>query len=256
MRNLIISFFSLLLLLNCKTRTKEGELQYFKNIDEVVTLAAANQSKSTIQPGDQILIYVSAKDQKVADIFNQSFTTSDNVRTTSNAQTYIVDGNGYLDFPQIGKISTTGLSLSEFKSDLYDQVSRYVINPTINIKHTNFRVSVMGEVNRQGEFTLSNGQGTVLNALSLAGDVTMYAKRDDIIVIRTIDGVVTQGKINLQDANLITSPFYHLVQGDYIIVPSNKNKEKIARQNPNLGTYLTAAGLAISVIIAVVTLTK
>ena len=256
MRNLIISFFSLLLLLNCTTRTKTGELDYFNNIDQVVAEASANQIKSTIQPGDQISIYVSAKDQKVADIFNQSFTTSDNVRTTSSTQVYLVDGSGNIDFPQLGQLNTTGKTISDFRNELNEEIGRYVINPTINMRLTNFRVNIIGEVGGQGEINIPNGQATILNAIAMAGGVSMYGKRDDITIIRTVDGVITQGKINLQDANLINSPFYHLVQGDYIIVPPNENKEKIAKQNPNLGTYLTAGGLAISVIIAVITLTK
>ncbi|WP_449401412.1 polysaccharide biosynthesis/export family protein [Chryseobacterium wanjuense] len=161
-----------------------------------------------------------------------------------------------MDFPVVGKLNTSDKTLVEFKNELRDKMTKYIINPTVNVRLVNFKVTVLGEVNRQGDYTIANGQGTILNALGLAGDLTMYGKRDNILIIRTENGQVTHGKINLQDANLINSPYYNLKQGDAIIVASNKTRDLTAKQNPNTGLYLTAASIAITAVAVVVSLFK
>jgi len=144
----------------------------------------------------------------------------------------------------------------DLKEELREKMKKYVINPTINIRLANFKVTVLGEVNRQGDYTISNGQGTILNALGMAGDLTMYGKREDVLVIRTENGQGIHGKVNLQDADLINSPYYYLKQGDAIIVPANNTKDIQAKQNPNTGLYLTAASIAITAVAVVVSLIK
>ncbi|WP_284461117.1 polysaccharide biosynthesis/export family protein, partial [Chryseobacterium sp.] len=176
--------------------------------------------------------------------------------TTISGPTYIVDTEGNIDFPILGKIKTTGKSLDEFKNELSEKMTKYVINPTVNLRLANSKITVLGEVNRQGDYTIANGKATILNALGLAGDLTAYGKRQDVLVIRTEDGVVTHGKINLQDANLINSPYYNLKQGDAVIVSSTNIKNISAKQNPNTGLYLTAASIAVTALAVVVGLFK
>jgi len=135
-------------------------------------------------------------------------------------------------------------------------MTQYVINPTVNLRLANFKITILGEVNKQGDYVISNGQGTIWNALGLAGDLTMYGKREDILVIRTENGQVTHGKVNLRDANLINSPYYNLKQGDAVIVPANNTRDAMAKQNPNTGLYLTAASIAITAAAVIVSLIK
>jgi len=144
--------------------------------------------------------------------------------------------------------------LVEFKEELRNKLTKYIINPTVNVRLVNFKVTILGEVNKQGDYTLANGQGTIWNALGLAGDLTTYAKRDEILIIRTENGQITHGKINLQDANLINSPYYNLKQGDAIIVSANQARNIASKQNPNTGIYLTAASIAISAVAIIVSL--
>jgi polysaccharide export outer membrane protein len=241
-----------------------------QNIEQVATETSIKNSSSKIQPGDQLVILITAKDMDVVKPFNQNYSSSELVQTNSYAggnmpnqgmtsvsgPMYIVDSNGDIDFPVIGKLSTSNKSLVEFKDELREKITKYVINPTINIRLTNFKVTVLGEVNRQGDYVITNGQATILNALGLAGDLTMYGKRNDVLVIRTENGKVTHGRVNLQDANLINSPYYNLKQGDAIIVSANNTRDLAAKQNPNTGLYLTAASIAITAIAVVVGLFK
>ena len=255
----------LLVVVSCRTvgvSSEENDLNYMQNIEQVATeQALVNAKNNTLQPGDQLFIVVSARDQSVTAPFNQNYSTSELIQNAApggnipnqggvsfNGPMYIVDAEGNINFPELGKISTTGKTLVNLKDELTEHLTRYIINPTVNIRLANFKVTVLGEVNRQGEYTLTNGQGTLLSALGLAGDLSLYGKRDDILIVRTVDGVITKERINLNDANFFNSPYYNLKQGDVIYVSSIKTKERLAKQNPNTSIILSVVGTVITVL--------
>ncbi|MDH6250689.1 polysaccharide export outer membrane protein [Chryseobacterium sp. H1D6B] len=271
MKGKILGIFLVFLLVSCKTKQNaKNDLNYMQNIEKVATESSVKNSNSTIQVGDQLVILITAKDMDVVKPFNQNYFSSEVIQGNSFAggntpnqgistiagPTYIVDSDGNIDFPVLGKLSTKDKSLVAFKDELRDRMTKYVINPSVNVRLANFRVTILGEVNKQGDYTIANGQATILNALGLAGDLTMYGKRDDILVIRTENGTITHGKVNLQDANLINSPYYNLKQGDAIIVSATKIRDLTSKQNPNTGLYLTAASIAVTAIAVVVSLFK
>lgn len=269
MKGKILVIISALVLVSCKTNPNaKNDLNYLQNIEKVAIESSARNSVNTIQKGDQLVILITAKDMDVVKPFNQNYSSSELVQTnamaggntpnqgltTISGPTYIVDTNNNIDFPILGIINTEGKTLADLKTELRERMQEYVINPTINIRLANFKVSVLGEVNRQGDYTISNGQGTILNALGMAGDLTMYGKREDILIIRTENGQVSHGKINLQDANLINSPYYYLKQGDAIIVPSNNTKDLQSKQNPNTALYLTGISIGVTAVAVIVSL--
>lgn len=271
MKTKVLVIFSALVLVSCKTnQNAHNDLNYMQNIEQIATETSIKNSNSTIQAGDQLVILITAKDMDVVKPFNQNYSSAELVQTntyaggntpnqgmtTLSGPTYIVDVDGNIDFPVLGKINTKDKSLIDFKDELRNKMTKYVINPTVNVRLANFKVTVLGEVNRQGDYVISNGQATIWNALGLAGDLTMYGKRNDILIIRTENGVVSHGKINLQDANLINSPYYNLKQGDAIIVAANNTKDLTSKQNPNTGLYLTAASIAITAAAVIVSLIR
>lgn len=271
MKSKLLGIFVLCLLMSCKVNEKaKNDLNYMQNIEKVAIEASTKNSSSTIQTGDQLVILVTAKDVDVVKPFNQNYSSSELIQTntlaggntpnqgmvTISGPTYIVDSNGEIDFPIIGKLNTTGKTLTEFKDMLRSEMTRYVINPTINVRISNFKITVLGEVSRQGDYIVSNGQATILNALGMAGDLTVYGKRDNVLIIRNENGQIIHGKIDLQDANLINSPFYNLKQGDAIIVGSTNTKDIASKQNPNTTLYLTAISIAVTAAAVVIGLIK
>lgn len=272
MKSRILGLFSILLLISCKVKDNvQNDLNYMQNIEQVAIESSAKNSGNTIQTGDQLVILITAKDMDVVKPFNQNYSSSEFIQgnnafaggnmpnqgmVTSSGPTYIVDTSGNIDFPVIGRINTTSKTLIDVKNEIREKVSQYVINPTVNLRLTNFKVTVLGEVNRQGDYVITNGQATIWNALGLAGDLTGYGKRTDVLVIRTENGTVTHGKVDLKDANLMNSPFFYLKQGDAIIVQSTKAKEIVSRQNPNTGLYLTAISIGVTAIAVVIGLFK
>lgn len=254
-------YFLLLIVLSvfsCKSREKASEINYMQNVEAVAEQMANNQI-NTLQKGDQLMILISARDNDVVKPYNQNYSSSEAVQNSIPAAgnvpyvgngsiagpTYIIDSEGNIDFSGIGILHPAGKTLVEFKEELRNRISKFVINPTINIRLTNFKVNVMGEVSRPGSYTIVEGEGTLWNALSLAGDLTIYGKRDNVLILRNEDGKVTNNFVNLKDAAFINSPYYYLKQGDVIYVSANQNREITATTNPNTGLYISIASVAI-----------
>ncbi|MCZ2085135.1 MAG: polysaccharide biosynthesis/export family protein [Flavobacteriales bacterium] len=219
-----------------------------QNVEQIAIETAANSQISTIQKGDQLVVFVSSKDMEVVRPFNQNYYNNlapTSVSSPNTEKVYLVDSNGNIDFPVLGRLNTEGKTLEQFKSELTNLVSKYVKQPTVTIRLANFKVTILGEVNRPGQYSIPDAQTTLLNAIGLAGDLTLYGKRDDILMVRNENGQMTKARIDLMDSNFINSPYFSLKQGDVIYVSSNKTKEKISRQDPNTGIYIAIAGTVI-----------
>ena len=259
------SFIAVILMLfSCKTREKKvNELNYMQNIEQIaVDASVSHYRNNTIQPGDQLAIYVMARDPRVVAPFNQNYASSDVVQGNTYAGSntpslgqgsitgpmYLVDPNGNISFPYLGTISTSGKTIEELRNEIQRMVAKYVIDPSVTIQLANFRVTVLGEVNRQGDYLLPNGKGTIMNALGLAGDLTLYGKRNNVLIVRNDNGQITKGYVDLTDANFISSPFYNLKQNDVIYVSSNDTREKTSRLDPNMPMYLSVAGIIVTIL--------
>jgi polysaccharide export outer membrane protein len=238
-----------------------------KNIENLAIETSQQTNKNTLQPGDQLMISVAAEDMEVTAPFNQNPRSSE-LSAYSNGRTnilqqnqvsvsgpmYTIDTNGNIDFPILGQINTTGKTLEDLKKELQNGILVYVKNPTVNVRLTNYRISILGEVQNPGYFTIPGGEITFLEALAMSGDLTMNGKRENILIVRNEDGKISKGYVNLQDADFINSPYYKLKQNDVIYVSPNKSKERQAKQNPNLGIIMSAVSVGISAVAIVVTL--
>ena len=245
------------------------ELNYMKDIESIALDNSVKNNRSTLQPGDQLIITVTAKDMDVVKIFNQNYSSSNTITQYSapnsnnlpqaipvSGPTYIVDTDGNIDFPQIGKVNTKEENIETFKTKLADRISTYVKNPVVEVKLTNFKVSVLGEVARPGTYVIPDGNTTLLQTLGLAGDITTYGVRTDVLVLRNVDGKFSQQKIDVTSAQFVNTPYYYLKQGDVIVVPSNSVREKASRVDPNTGLYISVASVIASLVIGVLALTK
>lgn len=258
-KNLFLYILLITILFSCKP---QESFDYMKNIEDTAVNTSLQKSQNTIQVGDQLVIMVTAKDMDVVKPFNQNYSSSEIVlqnnfaggnTPNTGAQAisgpiYIVDSNGDLDFPVLGTINTSGKTTLELKNELDRLISKYVINPSINIRLINFRVTILGEVNRQGDYIVTNGKATLLNALGLAGDLNIYGRRDNVLVVRNVDGNITKERVNLSDANFINSPYFYLKQGDVIYVSPNKIREKTSRLDPNAGIYISVASIVVTIL--------
>ena len=255
---IIIFSFVLFFLSSCSSKKK---LDYLQNIESVALEASTKNAISTIQPNDQLVIMVTAKDMDVVKPFNQNFSSgqilqyssaSNNLPTqnqvSTSGPTYIVDSQGNIEFPVIGKINTENKTTEELRDILKKEISKYVLNPQVSVKNTNYKITVLGEVNRPGTYNIPEAKTTVLEVLGLAGDLTIYGNREDILVLRNIDGTMTKERIDLTKADFINSPYFNLKQNDVIIVSPNETKQKTSRLDPNAGIYISVASIVVTIL--------
>ena len=241
--------------------TSKKKLDYLQNIESVALEASMKNAKSTIQPNDQLVIMVTAKDMDVVKPFNQNFSSgqilqyslpSNNAptqsQTSASGPTYMVDSQGNIEFPVIGKINTENKTTEELRDILKKEISKYVVNPQVSVRNTNYKITVLGEVNRPGTYNIPDAQTTLLEVLGFAGDLTIYGNRTDVLVVRNIDGVMSKERIDLTKADFINSPYFYLKQNDVIIVSPNETKQKSARLDPNAGIYISVASIVVTIL--------
>lgn len=202
-----------------------------------------------LQADDLLSIIVSAENPENALPFNlptiQSNYNTD--ATQGSIKTYLINTKGEIDFPVLGKIKLAGLTHTEAHDKLIALVSDYIKNPGVNLRILNFKVSVLGEVNKPGSIPITGERITLLEALSKAGDLTIYGKRNNILVIREQNGEKTYQSVDITKSSFMNSPFYYLSQNDVIVVNPNKTKINAGAVGPNTSVIISAISILITV---------
>jgi polysaccharide export outer membrane protein len=254
-----ILFLCALLFVSCASRE---ELVYYQGIDGIADQKNSKSYEIRIQPDDLLMIIVSAEDPEIAMPFNlksvavQTAGRLDFVNGQITMQLYLVDAEGTIEFPVLGKLKVSGLSRSELLQMLQERIGIYVKDPIINLRLMNFKVSVQGEVNAPGTYSVDSERITLIEALSKARDLTIYGKRNNILIIREIDGVKSYNRVDITKTDFINSPFYYLAQNDVVYVEPNKNRINGAAIGPNTGVIISISSLLITLITLIITTTK
>ena len=250
-------FICLLLLSSCVSRK---EIVYFQGLEEAGERLEQNKDKSLkIKPNDLLTITVSAPEQAAAMPFNLPVmgmpepgdTNGLMVQGRQQLQTYLVDADGNIEFPILGTVNVAGLSRQDLQGKLKSEIREYVQDPIVNIRLVNFQVSVLGEVNRPGTFDIRDEYLTLPKALGLAGDLSIYGKRENVLVMREQDGKKLYEYLDLTDPGIVDSPFYNLQQNDVVYVEPNGAQRQSASYNRNAGVYISIASVLISLAVLI-----
>lgn len=206
----------------------------------------------TYQPNDMLTIDVSAYDPETVRPFNLTTTPySENpisARSEMRMQTYIVDAKGYIELPVIGKIKISGLTREQAKDFLEEKIAEYAKEPLVNIRITNFTITVLGEVNNPGAFTIQDEKVTLTEAIGLAGDLTIYGKRNNVLLIREIDGIKKFSIIDLTSIKTLTNNTFNLKQNDIIYVEPNKARIRSSSFNQNNSVIISAVATLATIV--------
>lgn len=225
---------------------------YYQNIDGINTASNVASYEVKIQPDDLLMIIVSAEDPEIAIPFNLMSVTMPNtanlqaVTGQQTNQSYLVDRFGNIEFPILGKLQVGGLSRTEVLQLLKEKIEIYIKNPIINLRIMNFKISLQGEVNIPGTYTIASERVTLIEALSMAKDLTIYGKRGNILIIREINGVKSYNRVDITKADFINSPFYYLAQNDVVYVEPNNVKVNASAVGPNTSVIISAISILIS----------
>lgn len=247
-RPLIILLLSLFIF-SCASRKN---VTYYQNIDQLPDLENSSSYETKLQPDDLLMIVVMAENPEVAAPFNlpsvimQSNTEIEIQQMRMNS--YLIDNNGFIQFPIIGAIKLGGLTRTEAVAKMNQELSKYITKPSVNLRILNFKITVQGEVTQPGVHNITSERITLTEALSLSGDLTVYGKRENILIIREKDGKKQATRVDITKADFLNSPYYYLSQNDVVYVEPNKTKVNASVVGPNTAIVLSAVSLLVTII--------
>lgn len=236
-RLIILSLAALL-----ATACSAPKIAYLEDINSGQTVQIANVKNIRILPDDKISVLVNSHDPLLSNLFNLPYVTRqlgaiDNRSSYSQGLSgYTVDTEGNIDFPVLGKVHVAGLTRSEIAAKIKGELEgqNLVKDPVVTVEFLNLTVSVLGEVQRPGRFSIDKDRVTILDAISMAGDLTIHGKRQNVLVQRETDGQTTLYRVDLtKGSELYASPVYYLQQNDVVYVEPNAMKARQATVNGN-----------------------
>lgn len=244
----------------CTACTSTKNIVYLQDVVPLKQQVIEQIYEPIIHEDDLLAIMVNNREPELALPFNMPMVTyqlgtTGGVGGSQRVLGYLVDKNGDIDFPILGKIHASGLTRMQLMEQIKEKLSSEDLlkDPIVTVQFLNFKVSVMGEVSRPGSFTISGDRITLLEALSMAGDLTIYGKRDRVAVIRENNGKRTILFHDLRSADLFNSPCYYLQQNDIVYVEPNKARagQSDINQNNSVGVWVSVISLltTISVLI-------
>jgi polysaccharide export outer membrane protein len=235
---LLLVISSLLIFGSCADTRK---VTYFNNLGEGVIPSSIANLEPVIQKSDILSITVTSPNPEATIMFNapnmalMSNTTAGpgNIAPSSG---YLVSQDGYIDFPGLGKVMAAGITKARLKDELTLQLvsNKLLIDPIVTVRYLNYRVTVLGEVARPTVVTVPNERISILEAIGLAGDLTIYAKRDNILLIREEKGTKVIKRVNLNSSEIFSSPYYYLKSNDVVYVEPNNTKVASASRTQQL----------------------
>ncbi|MGR6086957.1 MAG: polysaccharide biosynthesis/export family protein [Arcticibacter sp.] len=197
---------------------------YFTDLPQTDTIAQILNPYQcpTIQKNDIISITVGSISPESNAIFSFNAGTSGSIAAYSTGSSYMVDMEGYIEMPLVSKIKVEGLTTKQVKDLLQEKLSAYLKEPVVEVRITNFKIAVLGAVGAPGMLVVTNERVTVMDAISMAGDLELDAQRDNVLLIREEDGARKQIRMNLNSSEVLNSPYYYLRNNDIIYVQPGK----------------------------------
>jgi len=257
----VVSFTAILMIItlasSCVSNKKIAYFQDIQSIDKAKLENAAKFTEPVIQSDDILSINIFTLNPTSGAIVNQASATpvlGGNANTSSSATQvpgFLVDKNGEIELSLIGKLKVVGLTTYEARELIREKVSTIYQKPNVQLRFANFKVSVLGEVNSPSTYTLPNEKVSIMDVLSLAGDLTIYGKRENVLIVRDNDGAKEYARLNLNSSEIFNSPFYYLKQNDVVYV--EPNKRKVSASNSAQIQTISVVASVLSVIVLAIT---
>ena len=250
-RHAIACLIAIFLFASCQSYKKVPYLQDAEVVEQ--TVQQKNLYDAKIMPKDLLTIVVSCTSPELAVPFNLTVATQNNVATTSTTtqpvlQQYLVDNDGKINFPVLGELKVGGLTKKEAEQMIVEMLKPYITEtPIVTVRMANYKISVIGEVARPGTFTISNEKVNLLEALAMAGDMTVWGLRDNVKLIREgADGKQEIVTLDLSKAEIVLSPYYWLQQNDIVYVTPTKTKARNSDVGNSTSLWFSATSVLVS----------
>lgn len=239
--------------------SSQKDILYFQDIDSAKIDKISQDYEPVIKRDDVLKIIVSGPDKTVVMPYNLTLTDVARGAATSGTDPskavlpYTVDSDGYISFPVFGKIKVLGMTRMELADYLTKKLSESIKDPIVYVTFDNFKITVLGEVKNPGTFSVSSERITLLQALGMAGDLNLTAQREGLILIREVDGTQTHHKFDLNDSEILSSPYFYLQQNDVVYVPASPARVKAATTNTGIWQVTLSTVTTLITIIALMT---
>ncbi|UPT70043.1 MAG: polysaccharide biosynthesis/export family protein [Flavobacterium sp. JAD_PAG50586_2] len=243
-----IFLFVAITLVSCASRKN---VAYLQDVDSEKNSAELLNYEPRLQKDDLLSIIISADQPEATLPFNMP-QIQGNYQVNENQdgiKTYLIDSYGDIQFPVIGKVRLAGLSRTDAVKKIENEVKLYITNPTVNLRILNYKVAVIGEVNKPGNYKIASERLTLLEALSQAGDLTIYGKRNNVLIIRESDGKRTFNRVDMTKADFVSSPYYYLSQNDVVVIEPNKTRVNSSVIGPDVAAVISALSVLVSLTI-------
>ena len=248
MKKLLLPIIALVMILSMVGCGSSKNVTYWQNIDSISLAASKGLYDARIMPKDELTILVQTTDPLTSEPFNLRLNGQQN--QTQN-KGYLVDNDGYINFPIVGKIHVAGLTKTECEDLVKSKIQPYLSrteNPLVSVRMSSYRITVIGEVGSPGVIPVSTEKINIVEALAQAGDMTVYGKRDNILLIREDQqGEKHKVLLNMNDANIINSPYFYLQQNDIVYVEPHKVKARNTFFGSNTSIWFSVLGIATSI---------
>lgn len=262
MKHLGIFILGALLVASCATNKRAA---YIQQVQTDIPTAIEQDYQIRIKPLDRLTVTINSKDPELAAPFNaassynslnglSSYSSSSN----GNLQILTVDKEGKIQLPIIGEIDCDGLTRNELAKKIENTIREngMVHDPIVIIQFADVKFSVLGEVARPGQFSITKDRISLFDALAMAGDLTIYGQRENVALIREENGMRTVHYFDLKNPDILTSPYFYLQQDDVVYVTPNKYKAQAGEINQNRSFYISLVSVAVSVATLLVTITR
>jgi len=247
--------FIILMITSCGSTKK---IKYFQDIPDsgvLKTIAKSEYTEPKIQVDDILSIIVQTVDPEAALMINSGNLPASATTSAAGPSGYRVNKDGFVELPILGQVHAQGLTTSILTDTLQARATKYFKNPTVIVRFSNFKVSITGEVLRPGQYVMPNERVTLLDAIAMAGDLTIFGKRENVLLIReNPDGTKTPYRINLKNSDIMSEPYYYLRQNDLIYVEPRKAKSDATDAAQT--KYVSIAGALLSVLLVLATRLK
>jgi polysaccharide export outer membrane protein len=265
MKKLFIPFVLMAMVMLIGSCSGSKQVAYFQNIDSISLAASKGLYEAKIMPKDELTITVITTNPQASAPFNLAVsntigTSGQLASSVGSLQGYLVDNEGNINFPVLGKIHVAGLTKNQCEDIIRQGVKPYLAateNPIVTVRMSSYRVTVVGEVGRPAVIPVSTEKMSIIEAIAQAGDLSIYGKRGNVLLIREdATGEKKAHRLNLNDANIFNSPYYYLQQNDIIYVEPNKVKAQNSDIGSSTSLWFSFIGIITSVTSLIVNIIK
>lgn len=240
-----VIIFAVVVLVATQSCNTAKKVPYFINIADSTnkdyTLKEHNYVEPVIQVNDQLWVSVQTIDTKPG-----GEATTVGVSANEKNNSFIVDKNGFIEVPLVGRVSVLGQTTTEAKETIRSKANQYYVNPIVNVRFLNFYINVLGDIARPGKYVVTDEKTSILDAIAVAGDLNITGKRDNVLLIREENGEKRFIRFDLNSTEIFKSPYYYMRSGDIIYVEQGKAKSRSGTTDTSRDRYISLGASIIS----------